>query len=48
MVVMSPGNVYAARMPTPPRSMAGPLSLRTAEEVLYPGAALVVGFGSIQ
>ncbi|GAA3055324.1 hypothetical protein GCM10010464_20080 [Pseudonocardia yunnanensis] len=48
MVVMFPANVYAARMPNPPKSMAGRLDLRTAEEMLYLGAALAVGFGSIQ
>ena len=42
MVVMFPANVYAARMPNPPKSMASRLSVRTAEEVVYLAAAMVV------
>jgi uncharacterized membrane protein len=42
MVVMFPANVYAARMPNPPKSMTSRLDVRTAEEVVYLAAAVVV------
>jgi len=42
MLAMFPANVYAARMPNPPRSMSSRLSVRTAEEVVYLAAAVVV------
>lgn len=48
MIAMFPANVYAARMPNPPKSMTTRLDLRTAEQVLYLGAALVIGLGSVQ
>ena len=48
MVAMFPANVYAARMPNPPASMTSRLSVRTAQEIVYLGAAVVVGLGSIQ
>jgi uncharacterized membrane protein len=48
MLVMFPANVYAARMPNPPKSMTSRLDVRTAEEVVYLAAAVVVGLGSIQ
>ena len=48
MLAMFPANVYAARMPNPPKSMTTRLGARTAEEILYLGAALVVGLGGIQ
>ena len=48
MVVMFPANVYATRMPNPPKSMTTRLDLRTAEQVLYLGAALVIGLGGVQ
>jgi uncharacterized membrane protein len=48
MLAMFPANIYAARMPNPPKSMTTRLDVRTAEQVLYLGAALVVGLGSIQ
>ncbi|MDQ2636265.1 MAG: DoxX family protein [Actinomycetota bacterium] len=49
MLVMFPANVYAARMPNPPKSMTTRLDLRTAEQVLFLFAAgVVVGVGSIQ
>jgi uncharacterized membrane protein len=48
MVAMFPANVYAARMPDPPKSMTTRLDLRTAEQVLYLGAGLVVGLGGVQ
>jgi uncharacterized membrane protein len=48
MLVMFPANVYAARMPNPPKSMTSRLDVRTAEEIVYLGAAVVVGLGGIQ
>ena len=42
MLVMFPANVYAARMPNPPKSMTSRLDVRTAEEVVYLAAAVVV------
>jgi uncharacterized membrane protein len=42
MVAMFPANVYASRMPDPPKSMTTRLDLRTAEEVVYLAAAVVV------
>lgn len=48
LLVMFPANVYAARMPTAPKSMTTRLDLRTAEQVLFLGAAaVVVGLGNI-
>jgi uncharacterized membrane protein len=46
MVAMFPANIYAARMPNPPKSMTTQLPLRTAEEIVYLAAAVVVGIGS--
>lgn len=48
MIAMFPANVYASRMPNPPKSMTTRLDLRTAEQVVFLGAALVIGLGSIQ
>ena len=48
MLAMFPANVYAARMPNPPASMTSRLNLRTVLEIVYLGAAVVVGLGSIQ
>jgi uncharacterized membrane protein len=48
MLVMFPANIYAARMPNPPKSMTSRLDVRTVEEIVFLGAALVVGLGSIQ
>jgi uncharacterized membrane protein len=48
MLVMFPANVYAARMPNPPKSTTSRLDVRTAEEIVYLGAAVVVGLGGIQ
>jgi uncharacterized membrane protein len=48
MLAMFPANVYASRMPNPPKSMTSRLGVRTAEEVVYLGAAVVVGLGGIQ
>lgn len=46
MLAMFPANVYAARMPDPPRSMTTRLPLRAAEEIVYLAAAVVVAIGS--
>ena len=48
MLVMFPANVYAARMPNPPKSMTSRLDVRTVEEIVFLGAAVMVGLGSIQ
>jgi uncharacterized membrane protein len=48
MVVMFPANVYASRMPNPPKSMTSRLDVRTVEQVIYLGAAVVIGLGGIQ
>lgn len=45
MLAMFPANVYAARMPNPPKSMTSRLSVRTAEEAVYLAAAVVVAVG---
>jgi uncharacterized membrane protein len=45
MLAMFPANIYAARMPDPPKSMTTQLPLRTAEEVIYLAAAIVVAIG---
>jgi uncharacterized membrane protein len=48
MLVMFPANLYAARMPNPPKSMNTRLGLRTVEQIVFVGAALVVGLGGVQ
>ncbi|RDH79019.1 hypothetical protein DVS77_09300 [Mycolicibacterium moriokaense] len=48
MLAMFPANVHAARMENPPKSMTTRLPLRTVEQVVFVGAALVVGLGVIQ
>lgn len=48
MLAMFPANVYASRMAEPPKSMTTRLPLRTVEQVVFVGAALVVGLGGIQ
>jgi uncharacterized membrane protein len=48
MLAMFPANVYASRMPNPPKSMTSRLGVRTVEDVVYLGAAVVVGLGGIQ
>ncbi|KUI04652.1 hypothetical protein AU189_19235 [Mycolicibacterium acapulense] len=48
MIAMFPANVHAARMPDPPKSMTTRLDLRTAEQIVFLGAALVIGLGSVQ
>jgi uncharacterized membrane protein len=45
MLAMFPANIYAARMPNPPKSMTTRLPLRTAEEIVYLAAAVVVAIG---
>jgi uncharacterized membrane protein len=42
MLVMFPANVYASRMPNPPKSMTSRLSVRSGEEVVYLAATVVV------
>lgn len=45
MLAMFPANVYAARMPDPPKSMTSRLPVRTAEEAVYLTAAVIVAIG---
>jgi uncharacterized membrane protein len=45
MLAMFPANIYAARMPNPPKSMTTRLPLRTAEEIIYLAAAVMVAVG---
>lgn len=45
MLAMFPANVYAARMPNPPKSMTSRLGVRTAEDAVYLAAAVVVAVG---
>jgi uncharacterized membrane protein len=46
MLAMFPANVYAARMPNPPKSMTTQLPLRIAIEVVFLAAAVMVAVGS--
>jgi uncharacterized membrane protein len=46
MLAMFPANVYAARMPNPPKSMTTRLPVRTAAEIVFLAAAVVVAIGS--
>src|SRR6476619_4717027 len=39
MLAMFPANVYASRMPSPPKSMTTQLPLRTVEQIVFVGAA---------
>jgi uncharacterized membrane protein len=48
MIVMFPANIHAARMPHPPKSMTTRLGPRTAEQILFLGAAVVAGLGGVQ
>ena len=48
MLVMFPANIYASRMPNPPKSMTPRLDVRTIEEIVYLAAAVLIGLGSIQ
>jgi uncharacterized membrane protein len=46
MLAMFPANVYASRMPNPPKSMTTQLPLRTATEVVFLAATIAVAVGS--
>ncbi len=46
MLAMFPANVYASRMPNPPKSMTTRLPVRTAMEVVFLAAAVAVAVGS--
>lgn len=46
MLVMFPANVYASRMPDPPKSMTTRLPLRTAIQAVFLAAAVAVAVGS--
>ncbi|MBW0015548.1 DoxX family protein [Mycobacterium sp.] len=46
MLAMFPANVYAARMPDPPKSMTTKLPLRVAIEIVFLAAAVAVVVGS--
>jgi uncharacterized membrane protein len=46
MLAMFPANVYASRMPNPPKSMTTQLPVRTAIEAVFLAAAIVVAVGS--
>ncbi|OBF40995.1 hypothetical protein A5724_05280 [Mycobacterium sp. ACS1612] len=48
MLVMFPANIYASRMSDPPKSMNSRLDVRTAEEIVFLAAAVVVGLGGVQ
>ena len=45
MLAMFPANIYASLMPNPPTSMTTRLSLRTATEVVFLAAPIVVAVG---
>ncbi len=45
MLAMFPANIYASRMSDPPKSMTTRLFLRTATEVVFLAAAIVVAVG---
>ena len=45
MLAMFPANIYAARMPNPPKSMTTRLSVRSATEVVFLAAAIAVAIG---
>ena len=46
MLAMFPANIYASRMPNPPKSMTTQLPLRTAIEVVFLAAAITVAIGA--
>lgn len=48
MLAMFPANVHAARMPNPPKSMNSRLAVRSALEVVFLAAAVVVAVGGGQ
>jgi uncharacterized membrane protein len=45
MLAMFPANVYASRMPDPPKSMTTRLPLRSAIQVVFLAAAVTVAIG---
>ena len=45
MLAMFPANVYASRMPDPPKSMTTQLPLRIATEIVFLAAAVAVAVG---
>ncbi|HTY33083.1 DoxX family protein [Mycobacterium sp.] len=46
MLAMFPANIYASRMPHPPKSMTTRLPLRTAIQAVFLAAAVAVAVGS--
>ncbi|GJO03902.1 hypothetical protein NJB18091_40940 [Mycobacterium marinum] len=48
MLAMFPANIYATRMPSPPKSMTTRLSVRSAEELVFLAAAVIVATGGCQ
>jgi uncharacterized membrane protein len=42
MLAMFPANVYATRMPDPPKSMTSRLWVRSGQEIIYLAAAVAV------
>ncbi len=46
MLAMFPANIYASRMPDPPKSMTTRLPLRTAVQAVFLAAAVAVAVGS--
>jgi uncharacterized membrane protein len=46
MLAMFPANVYASRMPDPPKSMTTRLPVRTAMQIVFLAAAIAVAVGS--
>jgi uncharacterized membrane protein len=47
MLAMFPANVYATRMPNPPKSMNSRLGARSALEVVFLSAAVVAALGGV-
>jgi uncharacterized membrane protein len=47
MLAMFPANIYAARMPNPPKSMSSRLGGRSAMEAVFLGAAAVAALGGV-
>lgn len=46
MLAMFPANIYASRMPEPPKSMTTRLRSRTITEIVFLAAAVAVGVGN--
>ena len=46
MLAMFPANIYASRMPDPPKSMTTRLPLRIGVEIVFLAAAIAVALGS--